>query len=269
MSSSVEEHVLYRIANAPVREYPYPHVYAESVFPDDFYAALRRNWPGPERLVSLAQTGRVTKGAYEQRYIMPLVPAEIEALPEGPREFWRELAAWLLGERFLQTMVAKFSPYVAERFGGSLEGVYFGAESLVVRDRTDYSLGPHTDKANRLLSLLFYCPQDDSARHLGTSLYVPRDPSFRCPGGPHYPRELFTRVTTMEYRPNTLFAFVKTDRSFHGVEPIGEEGVLRDLLLYDIRVAHRDPPAAAPSRGKRAGAGFGLLRRLLGGAARR
>jgi hypothetical protein len=45
----------------------------------------------------------------------------------------------------------------------------------------------------------------------------------------------------MEYKPNTLFAFVKNDRSFHGVEPINEPDVLRDMLLYDIRVF---PPVA-------------------------
>ena len=36
MSSAVEEHVLYQIANAPVREYPYAHIYVENVFTDDF-----------------------------------------------------------------------------------------------------------------------------------------------------------------------------------------------------------------------------------------
>jgi len=73
--------------------------------------------------------------------------------------------------------------------------------------------------------------------HLGTSLYVPKDPQFTCPGGPHHDFELFRRVHTMEYLPNTLFAFMKTPDSFHGVEPITQPEVQRDLLLYDIKVA--------------------------------
>jgi hypothetical protein len=87
---------------------------------------------------------------------------------------------------------------------------------------------------------------------LGTSLYVPKDSRFSCQGGPHYEFERFRRVLTMEYLPNTLFAFMKTPRAFHGVEPITQADVQRDLLLYDIRVmppqqaAQPDAAAAGP-----------------------
>lgn len=42
-------------------------------------------------------------------------------------------------------------------------------------------------------------------------------------------------MLTLPYVPNVLFAFMKTPNSFHGVEPIEEPEVQRDLLLYDIR----------------------------------
>jgi hypothetical protein len=38
----------------------------------------------------------------------------------------------------------------------------------------------------------------------------------------------------MPFKPNSAFAFLKTDNSFHGVEPCS---VTRDVLLYDIRRA--------------------------------
>jgi hypothetical protein len=44
----------------------------------------------------------------------------------------------------------------------------------------------------------------------------------------------------MPYVPNSLFAFVRTSNLFHGVEPISENGVCRDLLLYDIQ--RSNPP---------------------------
>ena len=98
---------------------------------------------------------------------------------------------------------------------------------------------------------LFYLPRDESQSHLGTSIYVPEDAGFACPGGPHHPFELFRRVYTMPYVPNTLFAFLKTQNSFHGVEPLTGAAVRRDLLLYDIKVAAapelREPAPAAPS----------------------
>ena len=51
----------------------------------------------------------------------------------------------------------------------------------------------------------------------------------------------------MPYLPNTLFAFMKTDHSFHGVEPVRGDDVRRDLLLYDIRLKAAAQPAAAPA----------------------
>ena len=265
MYSGAEEHVYYQIANAPIRDYPYPHIYVESVFPADFYQELRRNWPTAASLVSLGSTGRVSQGAYAERFIMPLRPAEIDALPADRREFWTALSAWMLSEqRFLGMLVEKFGIHVKHRFGADLNNVGFTAEALVVRDHTNYNLGPHTDAPHRLLSLLFYCPDDDRLRHLGTSIYTPLDPDFRCNGGPHHPHRLFRKVTTMEFRPNTLFAFFKTDHSFHGVDPIRDADVLRDLLLYDIRVVEITRGAEEAPKAPSPRVGLGMLRNLFG-----
>ena len=261
MSSAAEEHVLYQIANAPMREYPYAHIYVENVFPDDFYAALRANWPDPSALVSIAETGRVPKGAYPERFVLPFKPAGIDKLTEDRRAFWSEFAGWFLTARFLTAMIDKFERYVRQRFGDEFHRRYgFEVDSLIVRDMTNYSIGPHTDAPHRLLSMLFYCPDDDRCKHLGTSIYAPIDPDFRCKGGPHYPHQLFQKVRTMEYKPNSLFAFIKNDRSFHGVEAISDENVQRDVLLYDIRVFEpkREPPAPT------AGIGVRMLQRLFG-----
>src|SRR5205809_1120171 len=112
----------------------------------------------------------------------------------------------------------------------------FGDEALLVNDHTDYSLGPHTDTPSKVVSVLFYLPGDDRLEKHGTSLYVPRKPGFTCQGGPHYLFDGFERVATMPFLPNTMFAFVKTDHSFHGVEPIADAAISRYLLLYDLRV---------------------------------
>jgi len=260
MSSAVEQQVTYRIANAPLRHYPYPHLYLESVFPEEFYRSLRKNWPDGASLVSLADSGRVTPGAYPDRFILPFDAAQIEKLPQGKRDFWRDFGSWFLGERFLRALLQKFSPDIKRRFGSALSRQSFGVDSLIVRDRVNYKLGPHTDATHKLLALLFYCPDNDGMRHLGTSIYEPLDPDFRCAGGPHYSRDKFIRVATMEYRPNSLFAFFKTDNSFHGVEPITDGGVLRDLLLYDVRVTQTEVPSA-DRRSPRAG--LGILKRIF------
>jgi hypothetical protein len=234
MSSSAELHALYSIGNAVVREYPYPHIYVPDVFPADYYAEIRRHLPPQSALKTLGELGRVSGDGYPARGVLPLAPDSLAALQAPQREFWEELAQWLLGGRFLETMIGKFSLYLAHRFG-DLRKVRFGREALLVRDRSTYSLGPHTDTSTKVLSFLFYLPADANRSHLGTSIYLPRDPGFLCAGGPHYGYERFERLLTMPYVPNSLFAFMKTPNSFHGVEPLREPEVQRDLLLYDIR----------------------------------
>ena len=118
-------------------------------------------------------------------------------------------------------------------------------EALLVQDITNYKLGPHTDTPHKVITLLFYLPKDTSQSHMGTSIYVPKEPTFRCPGGPHYPHEGFERLWSMPFLPNSLFAFFKTDNSFHGVEPVRDEGCRRWLLLYDLY--EQKVPAAAPA----------------------
>jgi len=262
--SLVEEHVLYQIFNAPIRPYPYPHIYVENVFPDDFYAQLRAHWPDGPAFTPLADTGRVSKGAYPERFVLALTPADLARLVADRRQFWNEFSSWFTGGRFLLAMIEKFKPYVIGRLGASCDRCTFASDALIVRDLTNYSIGPHTDAPHRLVTMLFYCPDDDSRKHLGTSIYLPLEPDFRCKGGPHYAFKDFKKVTTMPYRRNTLFAFFKNDISFHGVEPIPDQNIQRDLMLYDARVFEPPEEAPAPS-GRVSGVGFGMLKRMFGG----
>lgn len=251
MSSDVSLQVLYKVANAPVNLYPFPHIYVRDVFPQDFYTLLREHLPPAGVYKDLKELNRVDAGYPDTRLVMLVSPENIQALAEPLRSFWDGLARWLLGG-FGTTALAKFRQFLDRRFGDSRTMQYYD-EALIVQDYTMYSLGPHTDSPSKVLSFLFYLPPDDSLAHLGTSIYVPKDPNFTCHGGPRYPFERFERMATMPYLPNSLFAFVKTHNSFHGVEPIKETGIRRDLLLYDIKVDNppelkQQAPAAAVRR---------------------
>lgn len=239
MSSDVNLHVLYKVANAPVNLYPFPHIYVSEVFPRDYYRQLREHLPPADAYRTLnTLNSRVSAYYPDTRLVMAVKKESIDALAEPVRGFWDGLARWLLGG-FGEMVLAKFGQFLDQRFGDSRAMEYYD-EALVVQDYTTYSLGPHTDSPSKVVSFLFYLPPDDALAHLGTSIYVPKDPNFVCPGGPHHPFERFQRMATMPFLPNSLFAFVKTHKSFHGVEPIKESGVRRDLLLYDIRV--QNPP---------------------------
>jgi hypothetical protein len=246
MSSYAEHHTLYQIANAPLREYPFPHLLVREVFDPGYYRSLLEHLLPAELMKPVKEVRAVGQKYSEDRFVFPLLPDETERLPPPYGAFWGELSAWLLGMPLLSALLRKFAVQMEQRFGPREPGVY--NEAMLVDDRTRYSLGPHSDSPTKVITLLFYLPADDSRPHLGTSIYAPRDPSFRCPGGPHYPFELFERVTTMPYLPNTLFAFFKTDASFHGVEPIRDENCRRHLLFYDVRCSLEDLRQAQAAR---------------------
>ena len=249
MSSAVDLEVIYRILNAPLRAFPFPHLYVPDILPPDYYAELQANLPRAELLKPLAEA-RGTQG-YPERFVLALGGPLPEAMSPAQRAFWDGFGRMLLGGRLAHAVLQKFAAEIGEQLRDQPDAEITD-ESLLVLDRTRYALGPHTDSPRKAASLLFYLPRD--ARHAahGTSLYVPRDPDFTCPGDRHHDFADFERVATMPFAPNSLFAFPKTRASFHGVEPILEPGVERYLALYDLRVqpgpgaAAAAGPAAAP-----------------------
>jgi hypothetical protein len=242
MSSSAELAAAYAIGNAPMQMFPFPHIFVRDVFPKAYYEEIQRKLPPPDVLTPITKA-RDVRGPYDDRFVLGLTPEGLTRLPEPYREFWTDLAGWMVGGRFAELVIGKFGQFIEQRFQG-MSGVRFTDEALLVEDRTRYALGPHTDTPLKVLSMLFYLPADESQSHLGTSIYVPKDPRFVCEGGPHYPFDRFDRMVTMPFVPNCLFAFLKTANSFHGVEPIKDGDVRRHLLLYDIRLA--SAPTQAP-----------------------
>lgn len=229
-------HALYRILNTPVRPWPHPHLYVEEVFPTDFYAELRRSMPAAEAYTPLAKTGKVAQGDYEMRAGFLLDKRHLGQVPAEVAEFWTGLFDEVLNGEFASALLARHAEDIRQRM--EREGVAMpqspDRDMILVRDSSSDGVKIHTSDPRNLLTLLFYLPEDERNAGCGTTLYLPKDRSMRCWGGPHHDFAGFDPVWTMPYRPNSLFMFVKTDESFHGVKPIQVENLRRDLLLYYI-----------------------------------
>jgi hypothetical protein len=100
------------------------------------------------------------------------------------------------------------------------------------RDFGGYAIGPHTDGRKENMTILFYLPKDDTQEHLGTSVYTPKDRDFTCDGSKHHEFDTFNKVKTARYVPNTCFGFVRSDNSFHGVEPSNAERNLMQVSVW-------------------------------------
>ena len=62
MSSNAELHLLYKIANAPLNVFPFPHLYIRDVFPADYYAELQSMLPDPRSMVTISEARPVSPG---------------------------------------------------------------------------------------------------------------------------------------------------------------------------------------------------------------
>jgi len=230
-------HALYRILNSPVRSWPHRHLFVENVFPDDFYAELQRNLPDSAAYTPLAKTGKVAEGDYEMRAGFLLNEEHLGRVSTDVARFWTALFDEVLNGEFADALLARHAGDIRDRLEreGSPLAEAPRRDMILVRDGSSDGVKIHTSDPRNLLTLLFYLPADARHAGCGTTLYWPKDREMRCWGGPHHDFAGFDPVQTMPYRPNSLFMFVKTDDSFHGVKPIDVEGLRRDLLLYYIQ----------------------------------
>jgi len=243
--SSAADALIQGINKASIEAKPFPYFYVDNIFPEEFYMKILEFLPNNESVTPIENTGRVAVRKYNNRlnnlgsgrFVLPIRREELQKLNKRTREFWLEVAKIVNGRELGYVLLEKFKSYLQLRFGAELDRISFVPDVLLIRDKHEYSLGPHTDAPHRAVVLILYLPDTDSNPELGTSVYVPQNKGFECPGGPHHGFEKFDRIFTAPYLPNSAFGFVKTTNSFHGVEPFPEKGLERNLIHY---VLHHD-----------------------------
>ena len=203
----ISDFVVNQIGKAEINNRPFSHLYARDVFPEELYKDMINNF-SPNYLE--IEKSRGTRG-YPLRYT-----AALEGSP------WEDVRELLLN--------GKLKKHLLERF--NIEDDNFTEDLLLVRDKEDYSISPHTDVKAKVITALFYLPKEPNVFTGGTYLYEPLEKGFTCKTGKHYPFEEFKSIMHFGLIPNTMLAFARTDSSFHGVEPSKN---VRDVLLYNIR----------------------------------
>ncbi|MFA6044700.1 MAG: 2OG-Fe(II) oxygenase [Phycisphaerales bacterium] len=215
------EHVKYMIANTPVRNYPYPHMAVHGVFPESYYSQILENFPGEEQFEAQIE-------GYPQRGTIELTkPGAMDRLPPKQRAFWNWLVQSLGSQSFMRFALESYSPLLASRFGHSIRPLMY-----LFRDTGGYGIGPHTDTLKKIVTMLFYLPEDDSQRHAGTSIVVPREEAYRHKPTGHETWDDYRPAKTIEFLPNTLASFVVTDRSLHAVRPTPPGTVRKSLQFF-------------------------------------
>ena len=227
--------VIDRLYTSEISQDPYPHYYLEDVFPTEYYQSMLRYLPDSAVYQNLYAVTDLKLDHFRHRDQRDLNEGWTDMLPDEIRSFWIAFDEWFMGPELAQAVLQTFAEPLRERFGDERAWPEVSIEAQFIRHRAGYFLGPHSDLYTKLVVLLLYLAPDDSLAHLGTSLYRPRDPGFTCPDSKHYSFDDFVKVKTAPYKPNSLLAFMRSDRSFHGLEPLSEQDVAtgnRDLIQY-------------------------------------
>ncbi len=243
--------ILERLRTANVEADPFPHYYLEGVLPEVYYHQLLRHLPNSDVYENLHEVTDLKLDHFRHRYQRDLNEGWTNVLPPELQPFWNSFNEWFLSPTLAQAVLESFAEPLRPRLGDRSAWPEVSVEAQFIRHRAGYFLGPHSDLYTKLVVILLYLAPDDRAARLGTSLYRPKAEGFSCSDSKHYSFDDFIRVKTAPYKPNSLLAFVRSDISFHGLEPLTEQDVAtegRDLIQY---VVHDKAAREAQLRAKR------------------
>lgn len=228
-ANRLRTHVADRIVAMELISEPYPFFYVEEIFPTDYYAQMMAMKPDSDELVGINELGR-TFGC-DERSVLTLDADFENTLYGEKRRFWESHRDWFLSEELMVMWIRRFHAELMKR---GLAKLNLRPEAMFMRDVRGYQLGPHTDLPQRLMSVMFYLPDDAAHSDIGTSVYLPEDRSLRSEDTQHFKPTGFEEIFRAPFVPNSAFSFLKTDNSFHGVKPLGED-YDRDTLVYIIK----------------------------------
>ena len=235
------EHARSAIAAANISLEPFPHISVINIFPEPFYDAIIEHLPPTECYDFVTDDDYTVMSDEAKRGFIDFgKPEHFDGLPESYHKFWKGLSSPAFTAKFTNALVAKFQPYLqipAEVITPSEPINTFG-KWLLARDFPGYELLPHTDVRQKLLAGLFYLPRPGEETEFGTSfLRLHAGMEDQLKDSDRYPRKMFEEVVRPRFARNSFHAFARSDQSFHGVRPIGEEVVQRDILMFNVNVA--------------------------------
>jgi hypothetical protein len=223
-------HLVKKIEGIPLETDPFCHIYGVGMFPDDFYADMLANLPDPKLYEPLNLRLYSRPDGESSRDQFHLTPEAIADLPQRTRTLWADLVAAVTRPEFRRVVFRKLAPDLALRFGTTEEDVVNKTchyEVRLVRDTEDYTIKPHPDGLNKIVTMQFYLPPDMSQLDLGTSLYASKKKLFG---------RSFDEVKRFEFRPNSGYAFAVSDspakQSWHGRKVLsGFKGTRNTLMV--------------------------------------
>jgi hypothetical protein len=188
--------LLYQVANAQIRSWPWIHVVFDQLFHADQYDQIMRNLPDAADLKDIRTVNDHPDHYSAQRFILTA---------EKYTEFWTNLEQQFLNGQLKAVLLKKLSAQIKQRLEQAvLQNTEFYDTFQLTLDKPGYDLKPHPDVFNKIFTIVINLPQTDANSNQGTVIY----------NGPE--RQI---IYESEFKPNTGFGVFRTNDSWHGIEP--------------------------------------------------
>ena len=208
-----------KIDAAPIDPVPDHNVFMEEIVTADVYGKILAVLPGDGSYDYLEHPDAVLPDGTRTRKLLDLTDATLQRLAPYRRAFWREMKSVLTSRALQRAITSKFRHRLDEQYGTRWPQMV--SVPLFFRDLPGYRIGIHPDARYKLATMHFYFPADASQLHLGTSFHIKDDTGFRL-------------WKTNPFKPNSAYAFVRSDHSWHSVSRLGPHESARNSLALTV-----------------------------------
>ncbi len=213
--------IVAHIASARLDDEPCGNIYMHNLLPASVYRELLARLPDDGTLNPIEHPDAIDEYGQVTRLLLDLTHETLWRFPEEDQPFWEAMIEVFTSPRIAAAITAKFGHTLADRFDGEIPELV--AVPILYRDKPGYRIGIHPDAATKVATLQFYLPKDESQAHLGTVFH-------RRTG------EEFVRLKQNAFLPNSGYAFVRTEESWHSVDRLGAEERDRDTIALTFYI---------------------------------
>lgn len=216
---AVLERLIEKVRNATIDPLPSDNIYMEDVFDPAIYQEILARLPADQHYDFIDHPDALLPDGTKTRRLLDLTQQSIANLSPEDKKFWSNMQEILTSKALQDIIVQKFGNKIHEQFGSNVPELV--TVPIFYRDYPGYHITVHTDAPYKIATLQFYFPRDNSQIHLGTS--------FHQKIGNH-----FHLLKTNSFKPNSAYAFARTDSSWHSVQKMGANESQRDTLALTI-----------------------------------
>ena len=223
------------IERTPHQDEPFPHILIKGVFPEDVFEELLACYPPVEAFTKANPKHHSNEYGGSTRQRMTLCEEALSTMPEAQHRLWATVRAAISSKLVRDAIFAKLSTGLCRRFNvpkDRLPSIPAFPRGQLYSEVDGYRIAPHPDTREKIVTMQFAFPADNSLIDMGTEFYT------RSMNPLNYIREPrgFIISKSMPFLPNHAYAFsVLNDfgvKSWHGRSTLPPNNLVRKSLLH-------------------------------------